>query len=158
MASNASLKRHERIHTGEKPYSCNYCEKDFSDPTNLKNHEKNHIKRGDPRSENRKVDKNGQSKNLKVGPKSDSKSNINEKEDTKIKVSPTPSPQPTPELSPLNKVLSTNKALPTIADSCKPKELPKSEDSPTFGDLPTPEDSPIHQNVHFHVVSTSSIQ
>ena len=36
------LKRHEMLHTGEKPHSCRNCERKFRDLSNLKRHELTH--------------------------------------------------------------------------------------------------------------------
>jgi KRAB domain-containing zinc finger protein len=43
FSQKSSLIKHERLHSGERPYACEVCNKAFSDQSNLKKHERIHV-------------------------------------------------------------------------------------------------------------------
>merc|ERR1712029_89548 len=40
FSQESDMHRHEKIHTGEKSFSCSHCDKKFTQSTNMKIHEK----------------------------------------------------------------------------------------------------------------------
>lgn len=43
FVTNEKLKRHTRIHTGEKPYKCNYCKNAYCQSSELIKHLRSHL-------------------------------------------------------------------------------------------------------------------